>query len=334
MRSMASSVSTPDVSIIIVNWNSRDFLAMCLKTVFDRPSNIRIEVIVIDNASYDGSREMVETQFPHVVFVQGNNNVGFARANNAAAALATGRNFLFLNPDTELTDGTIERMVRFIDDTPSAGAVGCRLLNTDGSVQTSCIQAFPTVVNQALDAELLRRLFPMSSLWGTRAFTQMTARPAQVEAISGACILVRREDFLSVGRFTEIYFMYAEDIDLCFKLHCAGRHNYYLGDVSVVHHGGQSSNTTSEDQFANLMMRESIARFLQLHRGNGYARLYKFALAASAVARLTVVGLVQACSLGRYRTRTVRSGLRKWTKILRWTVGAEGWVRNGGTGSS
>ena len=331
---MEQAPSLPDVSVIIVNWNSREFLRQCLRTVFQHAGDLQFEVIVIDNASYDGSESMVLSEFPQVVFIQGDENVGFARANNAAAARASGRNLLFLNPDTEASDGAIETMARFMDATPEAGAVGCRLLNTDGSLQTSCVQAFPTILNQLLDMEALRRLLPKSPLWGTRAFLQDSAIPAAVEAISGACILVRRDAFLEVGRFTEAYFMYAEDIDLCFKLKNAGKQNYYLGNVSVVHHGGQSSNASSESQFGNVMLRESIARFLQLRHGVGYARLYRLAVAVAALVRLTALGLARILSLGRYRTRAVQSGLRKWSRILRWTVGAEGWVRNPGAGSS
>ena len=141
---MGQAPSLPDVSVIIVNWNSREFLRQCLRTVFQHAGDLQFEVIVIDNASYDGSEPMVWSEFPQVVFIQGDENVGFARANNAAATQASGRNLLFLNPDTEVSDGAIETMARFMDATPEAGAVGCRLLNTDGSLQTSCVQAFPT----------------------------------------------------------------------------------------------------------------------------------------------------------------------------------------------
>ncbi len=331
---MGQTPSLPNVSVIIVNWNSHEFLRQCLRTVFQYAGDLRIEIIVIDNASYDGSEPMVRSEFPKVIFIQGDENVGFARANNAAAMQANGRNLLFLNPDTEVSDGTIETMVRFIDATPEAGAVGCRLLNTDGSLQTSCIQPFPTILNQILDAEALRRLLPESPLWGTRAFLRDPAIPAEVEAISGACLLVRRDTFLEVGRFTEAYFMYAEDIDLCFKLKGAGKHNYYLGNVSVVHHGGQSSNASTESQFGNVMMRESIAKFLRLHRGARYALAYRVALAFTALARLGVLGLTRLLGLGLYKPKVIGNGLRKWNSVLRWAVGAETWVHNFGAESS
>lgn len=330
---MMHSATPRDVSIIIVNWNSREFLAQCLRTIFATPRDLEIEVIVIDNASYDGSEQLVREGFPTVRFIQGEKNLGFARANNVAARLATARNLLFLNPDTEIVGPAIERMVRFLETSPNVGAVGCKLLNTDGSLQTSCVQAFPTVLNQVLDSELLRRAFPRSRLWGIRAFLDEHAAPAEVEALSGACILVRREAFLAVGCFTEDYFMYAEDVDLCFKLKQSGLLNHYLGNVCVIHHGGQSSGASSESQFGNVLMRESIAKFLGLRRGAAHAVAYRVAMAVTALSRLAVLGVARIFGLfGLGKSKAIDNGLRKWHSVLRWTVGAESWVRNPGAG--
>lgn len=329
-----SSSRSPDVSIVIVNWNSCEFLSQCLRSIFAASHPIALEIIVIDNASYDGSEEMVRRDFPGVIFIQGSENLGFARGNNAAAERATGRQILFLNPDTEVIGDAIEHMSRFLDAKPDAGALGCKLLNSDGSLQTSCVQAFPTLVNQMLDAEMLRRLFPASKLWGTQAFLHRDAESAEVEALSGACILVDRQAFLEIGRFTEDYFMYAEDMDLCFKLRKSGRRNYYLGLACVTHHGGQSSAASSESQFGNVLMRESIAKFLRLHRGLYHARAYKVTLAISALARISMLWLARVLTLGQYKPGVVRGGLRKWSKVLRWTVGAESWVRDPGARTS
>lgn len=320
----------PDVSIVIVNWNSREFLSKCLKSLFDRPVGVTMEVIVIDNASYDGSDALVRRDYPAVAYLQGTANLGFARANNLAAERATGRNLLFLNPDTEVVGPAIERMVRFLDATPDAGAVGCRLLNTDGSLQTSCVQAFPTVLNQMLDSELLRRLSPRSSLWGTRAFTEPPEVPTQVEALSGACILVRRDAFFRVGRFTENYFMYAEDVDLCFKLHRSGLRNCYLGDAEVIHHGGQSSGVAPVSQFGNVLMRESIATYMRIHHGVAHAWAYRTGMAVSALTRLVALAVLRVGGLGLYKRQAIHNAARKWIGVLRWSVGAEAWVKNPG----
>jgi hypothetical protein len=327
---MSSSV---DVSIVIVNWRSREFLKRCLTTVCAGRGTLAVEVLVIDNASYDGSAAMVAEHFPSVKFIQSPDNLGFARANNRAAALACGRNLLFLNPDTEIVGTALERMVRFVDATADAGAVGCRLLNTDGSLQTSCVLAFPTIINQVLDSELLRRIFPRSHLWGVEAFSDPDRAPARVEALSGACILVRRTAFLKVERFTEAYFMYKEDVDLCFKLHRAGLHNYHLGDVTVIHHGGQSSASASESQFGNILLRESACRYMRLHHGAAYAAAFRSAMTFAALARISALALMRVAALAGSDTRAVDSGLRKWFSVLRWSVGAEPWVRDPGARS-
>lgn len=318
--------SVPDLSIVIVNWNSVKFLRKCLCSIYAQTKNLQFEVIVIDNASFDGSAEMMAREFPKARFLQGRENAGFARANNAAFAESAGRAVLFLNPDTEVIGEALERMVRFLDATPAAGAVGCKLLNTDGSVQTSCIQAYPTILNQAFDTELLRRFFPRSRWWGMRPLVEGALRTSEVEVISGACLLARRVAFEKVGQFTTDYFMYSEDLDFCFKLNRAGLKNYYLGDASVTHHGGQSTDTMPESQFSNVVMRESVTKFLRLHRGAAYAEGYRLTTALVAAVRLVFLGGVLVVSLGRFRPVALRNGLQKWTKVLRWALGMEPWA--------
>src|SRR5260370_22558742 len=131
-------------SIVIVNWNSTAFLRECLRSIYATATNLEFEVIVIDNASFDGSEMMVRREFPTVEFVQSRKNLGFAGGNNIAFAHSSGRNVLFLNPDTELTGHALTAMCSVLDTLSDAGVVGCKLLNSDLSVQTSCIQAFPT----------------------------------------------------------------------------------------------------------------------------------------------------------------------------------------------
>ena len=331
----ATAVTAPvDLSIIIVNWNSLQFLRQCLRTVVAQQHGLQLEVIVIDNASYDGSAEMLADEFPQVRFVQGAENIGFARANNAAFAVSTGRVILFLNPDTEVLGDAVARMLALLDTRADAGAVGCRLLNTDGSLQTSCVQPFPTILNQLFDSELLRRWFPRAEWWGMRALLDRHGGAVSVEVISGACLMVSRIAFERVGRFSENYFMYAEDLDLCFKLHKAGFHNYYLGDASVVHHGGQSTSAKSENQFGNVLMRESVFRYLRRHRGHTYAGAYRLAIAGAAVVRIGILAAVWLLTAGQWSRFSLENGLRKWRKVLRWSLGGERWAANLGTGSA
>ena len=312
-----------DLSIIIVNWRSKNYLRECLRSVLKHAGGLHLEIIVIDNASYDGAAEMVAQQFPEVTFLQSAENLGFAKANNRAFAASTGRNLLFLNPDTEVQGAALTLLMSALDTEPEAGIVGARLINSDLSIQTSCIQAFPTIWNQVLDLELLRRAFPDSSLWGNKALSLAQESPVPVEAISGACLMIRRDVFLSVGQFTTDYFMYSEDIDLCYKVSQQGWKNCYIDQARVVHHGGRSSSANPNSCFAAVTTRESSWRYMRLRRGMAYATLYRLTTLAAAVIRLGGLGLA-FLSFGKAHRRSVGSSITKWVGILRWTLGLYG----------
>ena len=316
-----------DLSIIIVNWNSAKFVQNCLPTVYQSAKGIRFEIIVVDNGSGDGCGEMLGRHFPDVRFISSKENLGFARANNLAFGYSTGRNILFLNPDTEAIGSAIVHLVRFLDSTPDAGVVGARLLNSDHSVQTSCVQRFPTIVNRLLDSNYLRRLAPRSSVWGIRPLIENIAGTAAVEVISGACQMLRRDVFEQVGFYDPDYFMYAEDVDLCFKARQKGWKNYYVGDAIVIHHGGKSSEAKSESNFASVMTRESLHKFFAHRRGKVYAATYRAIIGLSALFRLGLLASLMVVTLGRFRRDALSAAMRRWTRIFRWTIGRENWVK-------
>src|SRR3954462_14180455 len=193
--------AAPELAIIIVNWNSVKLLQACLSSIYAQTKDLAFEVIVIDNASFDGSAAVLARDFPDVAFIQSPENLGFAKANNLAFVHSTADFVVFLNPDTELMGPAFNVMLEFMKKTPRAGVVGARLLNSDGSLQTSCVQRFPTVLNRTIDAELLRRLTPRFHFWGTRTLLENPTATSPVEVISGACQLARREVFEKVGRF-------------------------------------------------------------------------------------------------------------------------------------
>jgi GT2 family glycosyltransferase len=316
------------LSIVIVNWKSCDFLRKCVQSIQANAGNLNLEVIVVDNASYDGSGEMLAREFPTVTFIQNDKNQGYAHANNLGFERSHGRNILFLNPDTEVIGNALTRLVNFMDDTPDAGVVGLRLLNHDLTLQTSCIQAFPSVWNQLLDCDAFRERFPKSSLWGMRALFEGEGGPAVVEAISGACMTIKRSVFESVHRFTSEYFMYSEDLDLCYKVARAGWNNYYVSDASVMHFGGRSSKSKPESNFATVMMRESLRKFFRMRHGRLHAVLYRWTMGFVAVCRVTVIGAMVLVSLGTPRRATLRAAFSKWVRVLRWSLGLEGWVKS------
>lgn len=316
-----------DLSIIIVNWNSRSFLHKCLASVCATLSGINFEVIVIDNASFDGSEDMVRKEYPDVKFIQSEENLGFAKANNLAAEYATGNAIVFLNPDTELVGDALRDMVACLEELPNAGIVGPMLLNSDRSIQTSCIQAFPSLLNQALDCEYLRNTFPDWELWGNRVLFRGFGDALSVEGISGACLMIRKHVFEAVGRFTSDYFMYGEDIDLCYKVKKSGWLNYYVAQAQVIHHGGQSSASHTDRQFASVQMRESLFIFMHRHRGIGYARLFKIVMGVVAIGRLILVAMVIGVVRPSLRKQSLSLTFAKWSRVLRWAVGLESWAK-------
>ena len=307
-----------DLSLIIVNWNSKAYLRQCLVSLAQHCTVAHTEIIVVDSGSYDGCEQMLAKEFSRVKFVQSAQNIGFARANNLGAQYANGEHLLFLNPDTLFLEDSLRILNQRLAELPRAGALGCRLLNQDHSVQTSCIQSFPTVTNQVLDANYLRDRFPRSWLWGNAPLFDAKLEPCEVEAISGACLAVTREAFEQIGGFTESYFMYGEDLDLCFKLQRSGYKVYYVPETRIVHLGGGSSRQAPSN-FSIVTMRASVYHFFLIHRGRCAAICYRFSMGVAAVVRLGLIQLTSFLDRGAIRRR--EAALRKWASILRWSLG-------------
>lgn len=309
-----------DLSIVIVNWNSKDYLQQCIASILHSTSETKFEIVVIDGGSFDGSGEMLKQCYPQVKFIQSDKNLGFAKANNIAFKASSGSHILFLNPDTEVVVPAIDILFDQMKKLSGAGAIGCKLLNADGSVQTSCIQSFPTILNQLLDSEFLRALFPKSRLWGMASLLGATNGPAAVEVLSGACIMMRRSLFEEIGQFSEDYFMYAEDIDLCYKVRQAGYENYYIPTATVFHFGGGSTQQRPSD-FAVVMMRASVWRFLRKTRGEMYGSGYRYSMLISAIGRIVCLLVLLPHYLVRGRLASWKSSARKWWVISVWSMG-------------
>jgi GT2 family glycosyltransferase len=315
------------LSIVIVNWKSCEFLRKCLESICLSPRDLSIEVIVVDNASFDGSEDLIQGSFPGVRFLQSDRNLGFSGANNLGYKSTQGKYLLFLNPDTEIVGAALEMMVSALDSNPEAGIIGAKLLNSDHSLQTSCVQRFPTILNQALDLDFLMRAFPKLSLWGTAPLFEPHSAPVPVDVVSGACLMIRRDVFAKIGGFSTCYFMYAEDVDLCWKARKAGWKSYYLAGAEVVHHGGRSTAFKEETNFSSVMMRESRLRFMRESRGSAYAVIYRVSTALVAACRVLILSAAFVIPLGKSRGYSSRYAFRKWAAIFRWAIGLESWVR-------
>ena len=231
-----------DVSIIIVNWNSLEYTLECVASIEEHVRDLTYEVIVVDNASQDAPCSVLRQAFPWVKLYCLNQNLGFAAGNNFAAAVSSGNKLLFLNPDTKVLGNAIQVMARQLESHPSVGAVGCRLLNRDLTVQLSSVQRFPTITNQLFGLELVQKLLPLSVIWGTKPLCPSeSSQLLEVEVVSGACLMVRREVYEAVGHFSTEYFMYAEETDLCSKIRNSGWKVCHVGSAQIVHYGGEST---------------------------------------------------------------------------------------------
>ncbi len=224
-----------DLTVIIVNWNTREPLRDCLLCLASSEAQ-GAQVVVVDNASSDGSAEMVRRDFPQVGLVAGDRNLGFAAANNQALGLARGRYVLFLNPDTEVHRGAIEAMLRYLDEQPGVAVAGTTLLNPDGSLQPSCRRYYGfwrTILHNRV----------VDRLMGAREMAAVNrgSDPRDVDWMVGACLAVRRSVLEQVGAFDPDFFVYGEEIDLQFRIKSAGWRVVYVPSSGVVHHGGQSA---------------------------------------------------------------------------------------------
>jgi hypothetical protein len=306
------------LSVLIVNWRSKEYLRPCIESIESTCADLCPQIVVVDGGSFDGCGEMLAAEFPRVTFIQSPENIGFGRSNNLGFEQVAGEAVLFLNPDTELKEGAASALVRELERLPAAGAVGPRLLNTDGSLQTNCVQSLPTPLNQALDSDLLRRLFPKFSIWGTAGvFSCHTS--VEVEAICGACILIRSEVFRKVSGFSAEYFMYGEDMDLCAKVRRCGLKIFHVPSAKVLHHGGRSS-AGSFGKLSSIVMRDSVFRFIRKDQGNLAAFIYRVLMAISALVRIVLLALGCVFS-GAGKARARRRSLWKWIGILRWSIG-------------
>lgn len=316
-----------DVSIIIVNWNSTDYLRKCLVSVIEETENVDFEVIVIDNASYDGTEEMIRREFPGVKFVQSLENGGFARANNLGFKHSSGKNLLFLNPDTRIIGSAINDMLGFLKSTPQAGAVGPKLLYGDLSLQLHSVASYPTILNQVLDIDFFKRRYPKWRIWGIRALVEHNRSPQSVQVIPGACVMVKREVFEEVGLFSEDYFMYVEDVDLCYKINQTDRKVYFLDVASVIHYGGTSTHNGQTSAFQDVLMRESVFKFMEKTKGKAAASVYCTIMSVAAFGRLLLLVICLPWAVWIGKSQRLYGAFSKWKNILRWSIGLEKWAR-------
>jgi N-acetylglucosaminyl-diphospho-decaprenol L-rhamnosyltransferase len=240
--SFASAERPPDLSIIVVNWNVRELLRRCLESIAAGGERWGLEVVVVDNASDDGSVEMVRREFPWVRLVASPVNLGFTGGNNLGMADSRGRYLLLLNPDTEIVGDSLSRMLAYMEAHPEVGALGPKLLYPDGSVQSSR-RRFPTLKTMFLESTILQQWWPEND---TLQRYYILDRPddvtQEVDWLRGACLLIRRRALEEIGPLDERFFMYFEELDWCRRCRQSGWQVVYLPAAEVIHHEGGSSS--------------------------------------------------------------------------------------------
>jgi N-acetylglucosaminyl-diphospho-decaprenol L-rhamnosyltransferase len=233
-----------DLAVVIVNYNTRDLLRTCLTSIFESVGDFRFEVCVVDNASGDGSPDMVRVEFPQVSLIAGQENRGFAAANNSGLrhygfgrSGSTGARYaLLLNPDTKLPANGLQRMVQFMDHSADVGVAGPKLVLPDGQLDLACRRSFPSPEVSFYRMVGLSSLFPRHPRFGRYNLTYLDPdQPAEVDSVVGAFMVVRREAVAMVGLLDERYFMYGEDLDWAFRIKAAGWKVYYNPAVTVLH---------------------------------------------------------------------------------------------------
>ncbi len=261
-----------DLSIVIVSWNVRDLLQTCLESLRPAWERTWAEVIVVDNASTDGTPDLVRDHYPAVRLIANLANRGFGAANNQGMAAASGRYILLLNPDTVVLPGALETLVGFLEAHPRVGLAAPRLLNPDGSLQRNAFR-FPGLVQVALDLFPIHPRLRDSALNGRYRREPQATGPFAIDHPLGAALLVRCEIWQQTGGFDEDYFMYAEEVDWCWRIHKAGWMIWQVPEARIIHYGGQSTRQVPDWMFIELW--RARFRFFRRYHGLFYQAMVR-----------------------------------------------------------
>lgn len=281
-----------DVSVIIVNWNTREILCNCLRSVYEQTCDIIYEVIVVDNASADGSAEMIKQAFPQAILIENKENRGFAAANNQGIKIAKGRYVLLLNPDTIVLDGAIQKSVAYADGHQDIGVLGCQVWLNDKEIQQTCF-SFPSVYGLIVQKMGLRRLFPRSRVFGWIDYGWWDrTSPMDVDVVSGMFMLARKSAIERVGLMDEDYFMYAEETDWCYRIKKTGWRCVFAPVASIIHLDGGNKSTDLVKVKMYVQMQKSILIFYKKRCGFALWLIAKLIFTFSMFIRYAAFGLL------------------------------------------
>jgi len=300
---------TVDLSVSIINTDNHDLLRECLKSIFEGTREVSLEVLVIENASMDGSGEMVEREFPQVRLIRNKSRLRFCANHNQVLRIAEGRIILILNEDTIIPPGSFDKVVAYMEAHPDAGAVGVTIRNPDGSLQYSYAR-FPSLFSTTLLALSLNRFFQD----GHYPFHRLTSdlSPREVDWTNGACLAVRREILNAVGLLDEDLLIYGEETDWCYRIRKAGWKVHYLPDVSIYHYQGKS---TSQDRpRRRFRINRSALYFFRKHYTWPRVLALRAMLFATSLARLLLWAPLALWR--RHRRRARLEAIYNWRTML------------------
>ncbi len=286
---MAHSV---DLSVIIVNYNVKALLEQTILSVYKAIANLKVEIIVVDNHSADGSCDMVVEKFSDVILIANKDNVGFSKANNQGIQIAKGRNIVLLNPDTVVSEDTFIKTVNFLDTNSQAGALGVRMIDGRGQFLPESKRGLPTPAVAFYKMAGLAKLFPKSKTFGQYHLSYLSEHEThEADILSGAFMMIKKEVLDKVGLLDETFFMYGEDIDLSYRIVKAGYKNYYFADTTIIHYKGESTKKHSVNYVK--IFYQAMAIFAQKHYSKQQGWWFTFCIYAAIYARAFVALVVR-----------------------------------------
>ncbi|HPL63714.1 MAG TPA: glycosyltransferase family 2 protein [Syntrophales bacterium] len=314
MKTAKSKQQQPDVSVVVVSWNTREILLDCLRSALSTKDRLNMEITVVDNGSVDGSPEAVREYFPGVRIIRNGANLGFSRANNAGIRASTGKYICLVNSDVIFTENCIPLLFDHMEKNPLIGILGPQIIGRDGEVQRSCM-GFPTVWNSLCRALALDAIFPNSKLLGGQLLTYWphdTTR--EVDVVNGCFWMVRRAALDMVGLLDEKFFIYGEDVDWCRRFRSRNWKVAFYPEAQAVHLGGASSARMPVRFY--LEMHRANLQYWKKHHGRRAQNLYRLTLILHDAVRLAAFALLsardedRAGSVSMGKVRRSAAGLR------------------------
>jgi hypothetical protein len=309
-----------DLTVIIVSWNVKNYLITCIESIISQFKNISYEIILVDNASSDFAPEVVEDKYKknNIKIIKNRENVGFAKANQQGLELAMGEAVLFINPDTIILTDNIGELISRLRSEKSIGIIGCGVLNKDLTIQKTCARFMPNLRRKLFDFILMSDYIKTFKGNGQYYKDANYEKKMFVECISGCFILVKKKILERLGSFDEAYFMYAEDIELCYRVRNNGYKILYMPEMKILHYGGMSSAQQSESYFSTIKKYESDYQLFKIINGSKKALILRLIISVGSIIRLFAL----CFNLFRLKNSKFKSKkiINKHLAILKWAI--------------